>query len=332
MTKKIYAGITGIGSAVPKKVMTNDDWAKIVDTSDEWIRTRTGIAERRVTDEKTSSLDLAYEASLRAINDAKIQVKDIELIIVGTTTPDYPIFPSTAALLQHKLGCKAAGFDLSAACSGFGYAFTTACQFIENGTYKTVLLVAVDTLSKNVDKTDRNTCVLFGDAAGALIIEPVKEGFGHLGSVLGLDGSGAEYLMVPCGGSRKPLTKESAETKKQYIHMNGKEVFKFAVNIMGEATEAAIKKAHLKNEDIDLFIPHQANIRIIEAAMKRLGLSREKVYVNIQRYGNTSSASIPLALDEAYQEGRLKEGILIATCGFGAGLTWAANVLRWSKK
>jgi 3-oxoacyl-[acyl-carrier-protein] synthase-3 len=329
--KKISAGITGIGSALPKNVMTNEDWAKIVDTTDEWIRSRTGIIERRISDEKTASSDLALEAAQRAINDAGISAKDIELIIVATTTPDYPLFPSVAALLQHKLNCKAGGFDLSAACSGFGYALTTACQYIEAGTFKTILLVAVDTLSKNVDRTDRNTCVLFGDGAGAMILQPVKENFGHLASVFGLDGAGAEHLIVHCGGSRKPLTKETVETRKQYIQMNGKDVFKFAVGIMGKATEQAVKKAHLHNKDIDLFVPHQANIRIIEAAVKTLGLSMEKVYVNIQRYGNTSSASIPIALDEAYQEGRLKRGMCIATCGFGAGLSWAANVFRWVK-
>lgn len=327
---KLFAGITGIGSAVPAQVMTNDDWAKLIDTSDEWIKTRTGISERRIADEKTASSDLAFEAAQKALASAKVDPKDIELIIVATTTPDYPIFPSVAALLQDRLGClNAGGFDLSAACSGFAYAFCTASQFIENGTYKNVLLVGVDTLSKFVDRTDRNVCVLFGDAAGAVVLQSVKAGYGHLGSILGLRGSGAESLIVKAGGSRTPLAKENIGTPESYIYMNGKEVFKFAVTMMGEVTEQAIIKAGLTVQDIDLYIPHQANIRIIDSAMKRLGLPPEKLFVNLDKYGNTSAASIPLALDEAYRAGRVKPGQVVAVCGFGAGLTWAANVFRW---
>jgi 3-oxoacyl-[acyl-carrier-protein] synthase-3 len=311
--------------------MTNDDWAKIVDTSDEWISTRTGIKERRLAESTTASSDLACAAAVKALAVAKLNPEDVELIVVATTTPDYPVFPSVAALLQDKLGCtKAGGFDISAACSGFGYAFTTACQYVETGMYKNVLLVAVDTLSKFMDWKDRNVCVLFGDAAGAMVIQPVAKGYGHIASVLGLRGAGAEHLIVKAGGSRQPMTPDLVGKPEQYIHMNGKDVFKFAVNIMGEVTEQAIAKAGLKNEDIDLFVPHQANTRIIDAAMKRLNLSPEKVYVNVQRYGNTSSASIPLALDEVFRAGNFKKGSMVATCGFGAGLTWAANVFRWS--
>ncbi|MDR1997946.1 MAG: ketoacyl-ACP synthase III [Candidatus Margulisbacteria bacterium] len=328
--KKVRAGITGIGSAVPDRVVTNAEWAGLVDTSDEWIRSRTGISERRFCDAQTAASDLAFLAAQRALARAGTAPQEIELIIVATTTPDYPVFPSTAALLQERLGCaQAGGFDLSAACSGFGYAFYTAAQFIENGEFKKILLVAVDTLSKNMDHTDRNVCVLFGDGAGAMVMEPAAAGYGHLASVLGLRGSGAEELIVRHGGSRAPLTPENIASKDRYISMNGKSVFKFAVSIMGEATEQVLKKAGLKPEDIDIFVPHQANIRIIDAALKHLKLAPDKALVNIQKYGNTSSASIPLALDEAYQAGKLKKGMLVAACGFGAGLTWAANLFRW---
>ncbi len=330
MKKNIYAAITGIGSAVPEKVMTNEDWAKLVDTSDEWISTRTGIKERRVTDALTSSSDLAYAASLKAIENAGIDKDQIDMIIVATTTPDHPLFPSTAAILQERLKCQAYGYDISAACSGFGYAFTTAAQFIENGFCQNILLVAVDTLTKFVDKTDRSTAVLFGDGSGAMIISAAQEE-GHIASCMGLKGAGAEYLIVKAGGSRKPLTQNEVGTTHQYITMDGKEVFKFAVTIMDKGVRDVLAKASLELSDIDLFIPHQANTRIIEAAQKKLQLPEEKLYINIHRYGNTSSASIPIAIDEAYQEGKLKKGMLIATCGFGAGLTWAANIFRWTK-
>jgi 3-oxoacyl-[acyl-carrier-protein] synthase-3 len=310
--------------------MTNDDWARLVDTSDEWIRARTGIAERRLCDDRTAASDLAYAAAQKVLKQSGVEPEEIELIIVATTTPDYPVFPSTAALLQERLGCvRAGGFDLSAACSGFGYAFYTAAQFIENGEFQKVLLVCVDTLSKNMDYADRNVCVLFGDGAGAMLLRRAAGDRGHLASVLGLRGSGAAELIVRAGGSRSPLTAANIHSPDKYIYMNGKSVFKFAVQIMGEATEQVLKKAGLRPEDIDLFVPHQANTRIIDAAMKRLSLPPEKVVVNIQKYGNTSSASIPLALDEACQDGRLQKGMLVAACGFGAGLSWAANLFRW---
>lgn len=330
--KRFGAGIAGISSAVPDRVITNDDWAKLVDTSDEWIRSRTGIEERRFCDEQTSASDLAYAAAQKALAQSGVSPEEIELIIVATSTPDYPAFPSTAALLQARLGCiRAGGFDLSAACSGFGYAFYTAAQFIENGEYQKVLLVLVDTLSKNMDHTDRNVCVLFGDGAGALVLERTASDNRHLASILGLRGAVANELIIKNGGSRTPLTLENFASKDRFIYMNGKIVFKFAVQIMGEATEQVLRKAGLQPEDIDIFVPHQANIRIIEAAMKHLKLPKEKVIVNIQKYGNTSSASIPLALDEAYQAGKLKKGMLVAACGFGAGMTWAANLFRWNK-
>lgn len=331
MSKKICAGITGIGSGLPRHVMTNNDWAKYVDTSDEWIQSRTGIKERRMADKETSASDLAFIASQEALIMANLAPADVDLIVVATTTPDYPIFPSVAALLQARLGCtKAGGFDLSAACSGFGYAYTTACQFVENGTYQNILLVSVDTLTKFMNWKDSSVSVLFGDGAGAVVIQPVAKGYGHLGSKLGLNGKSAQYLIVKAGGSRTPLTKANVETPDQYIYMNGKEVFKFAITIMGEVTAEAIKTAGLKIQDIDLFVPHQANIRIIDSAMKKLKLPAEKVFINVQKFGNTSAASIPIALGEAYATGKIRKGKIIATCGFGAGSTWAANIFKWA--
>ncbi|MFC1517082.1 beta-ketoacyl-ACP synthase III [Candidatus Margulisiibacteriota bacterium] len=326
------SGILGVGSAVPEKVMTNTDWSKLVDTTDEWIRTRTGILERRIAEEDTTTCDLATEAAKKALANAKIKAKDLDMIVVGTTTPDFPVFPSAGAVVQHKLGIsEIPAFDVSAACTGFIYAMSVADQFVKTGAYKRVLVIGADTLSKYVDKTDRNVCVLFGDGAGAVVLGPVEEGYGILSSCLKTRGSGHDLLKIEHGGSKKPLTEKNIKDKKHYIKMNGKEVFKFAVSVIGEAIEEALKLADLKAEDVDWLIPHQANTRIIDAAKKRLGLSEEKVYVNISRYGNTSAASIPLAMDELAQAGRLKKGDIIATVGFGAGLTWGANVIRWSK-
>jgi 3-oxoacyl-[acyl-carrier-protein] synthase-3 len=328
----LSAGILGIGSAVPKNIMTNDDWAKLVDTSDEWIRTRTGIIERRIADEHTATSDLAVEAAKRALNNAGMKAEELDMIIVGTTTPDHPIFPSAACIVQHKLGIsEIPAFDVSAACTGFIFAVSVADQFIKTGAYRRILVIGADELSKFVDKTDRNVAVLFGDGAGAVVMGPVEEGYGILSTYLKARGSGGDYLKVDYGGSKHPLNEKNIKDKKHYIKMNGKEVFKFAVGVIGEAVEAALKAAKLSAADIDIFVPHQANVRIIDAATKRLGLSEEKVYVNIARYGNTSSASIPIALDELAQAGKLKKGKVIATVGFGAGLTWGANVLRWAR-
>ncbi len=328
----LSAGILGVGSAVPKRIMTNDDWAKLVDTTDEWIRSRTGIVERRISDDHTAASDLAYDASRRALHHAGCKASDLDFIIVATTSPDHTLFPSTACLVQKKLGISdIPAVDLSAACTGFVYAVTVADQFIKTGMYKRILVVGVDTLSKFVDKTDRNVAVLFGDAAGAVVMGPVQDGYGVLGSYLNARGSGGDMLKVEFGGSKTPLTEKNIKERKNFIKMNGKEVFKFAVSVIGEAVEEALKVAKLSRSKIDMLIPHQANIRIIDAAVKRLELSPEKVYVNIARYGNTSAASIPLAMDELSQEGKLKKGKVIATVGFGAGLTWGANILRWSR-
>lgn len=328
--KDTAVGILGTGSFLPEKILTNFELEQMVETNDEWIVTRTGIRERRVAREEVASSDLAYEASQQAIKRAGISADDIDLIIVATVTPDM-FFPSTANVLQDRLGAKkAASFDLAAACSGFLYGITTASQFIKTGLYKYALIVGVDTLSKITDFTDRNTCILFGDGAGAVVLGPVEEGLGFLSFELGSDGSGGEHLCVPAGGSRLPITEEVLQNRQQYISMNGKEVFKFAVRIMEQVSESVIEKAGLSKEDIHLLVPHQANMRIIEAARKRLELSEEKVVVNLDRYGNMSSASIPVALDEALQENRIKKGDYIVLVGFGGGLTWGGSVLKWS--
>lgn len=324
-------GITGIGTAVPERVLTNADLEQMVDTSDEWIRTRTGIRERRVSEKGAASSDYAVKAAKKAMAMAGVTPEDVDLIIVGTVTPDM-IFPSTACIVQERLGCtRAAAFDLSAACPGWLYGVVMGQQTIATGMYNCVLVVGVEMLSKVVDWEDRSTCVLFGDAAGAAILQPVSEGRGILSSVLGAEGAGGQHLMLPGGGSRHPASAETVAEKLHYIQMNGSEVYKFAVRVMNEATVQVLEKAGLGLSDIDLLVPHQANIRIIEGAMKRLHLGPEKVIVNLDRYGNTSSASIPLALSEALDEGRIKDGDTLVLVSFGAGLVWASVALRWGK-
>lgn len=322
------AKIIGTGSCVPKKVVTNDDLAKIVDTSDAWIRERTGIEERRVTDENTSTSDLALEAGKRALIAAKIDSKQIDLIIGATCTPDV-FFPSVACILQNKLGAvNAAAFDLSAACSGFNYSLATAASFIESGAYKTILVVGADTLTKYVDWTDRNTCVLFGDGAGAVVLQATNEDCGVMGSYLkskGESGNLDSFLFLSRGGSFDPESKKGWH----FIRMEGKEVFKFAVKALEESLLEITKLGGIKFDDVDLFIPHQANIRIIDHVIKKFNLPKEKVYVNLQKYGNTSAASIPIALDEAVAQNRIKKGDIIVLSGFGAGLTYGANLVKW---
>jgi 3-oxoacyl-[acyl-carrier-protein] synthase-3 len=324
-------GITGIGTAVPEKVLTNADLEKIVDTSDEWIRTRTGIRERRVSEPHEASSDYAIRAARQAMEMAGVTADQIDLIIVGTVTPDMP-FPSTACIVQDAIGAtKAAAFDISAACPGWLYATVMAQQTIATGMYNCALVIGVEMLSKVTNWEDRNTCVLFGDAAGASILQPVSEGKGILSSVLGSEGAGGVHLSLPAGGSRRPASAETVEQNLHTIQMNGQEVFKFAVRVMNEATGQVLEKAGLSLADLDLLVPHQANIRIIEGAMKRLHIGPEKVIVNLDRYGNTSSASIPLALSEALADGRLKDGDNLVLVSFGAGLVWAAVALRWGK-
>jgi len=315
------AGILGVGSFLPPKVVTNDELAARMDTTDDWIVTRTGIRERRLVEPGVLSSDLAVEAAARALDDAGLTAADLDLIIVASSTPDYPgSFPSTATVVQNRLGAKtAAAFDLGAVCAGFAYALHVAAQMVISGANKRVLVIGAETLSRVINWDDRSTAVLFGDGAGAAIVGEVAEG-GYLGGLLGADGSGGPLLCISRGG-------ETPGT----IFQNGKEVYKFAVTMMGEAAAQAVENAGLKLEDVDLLIPHQANIRIIDKAADRMGLPREKVMVNLDKYGNTSSATIPIALDEAVKTGRVQPGSLLVTVGFGAGLTWAANVLRWSR-
>lgn len=307
-------GIIGIGRYLPEKIVTNADLEKMVDTSDEWIRTRTGIEERRIADNETDTSDMAYEAAKSAIADADITAEEIDLILVATVTPDRP-FPSVACLLQERLGAKrAAAMDVSAACAGFMYGMITAKQFIDNGAYKHVLVVGVEKLSKVTDWDDRNTAVLFGDAAGAAVLGPVPDDKGILAFELGADGSGAKHLY-----------------QEENIIMNGREVFKFAVRQMGESSVNVIEKAGLKKEDVDFLIPHQANIRIMEAARQRLELPIEKMSKTVNKYGNTSAASIPVSLVEDLEAGRVKENDVVVMVGFGGGLTWGAIIMRWGK-
>ncbi|MHB8927042.1 MAG: beta-ketoacyl-ACP synthase III [Bacillota bacterium] len=324
-------GIVGLGAAAGEDLLTNNDLEKMVDTSDEWIKTRTGIGARHITRPETATSDLAYQAAVEGLADAGLTGADLDLIIVCTVTPDMP-FPSTACLLQARLGAtRAAAFDIEAACSGFIYGLAVGGQFVASRTYDTVLVIGAETLTKITDYTDRATCVLFGDGAGAAVLRPVGEGEGILSTVLGADGSGGELLMQPAGGSRLPASHETVDKRLHYIHMSGSDVFKFAVKVMGEAADAAIERAGLSREDVDFLVPHQANRRIIDAAARRLGLPADKVIVNIGEFGNMSSASIPVALHEAVRSGRIKRGDVVVLVAFGAGLTWGSTALRWCR-
>ncbi|MFJ7745718.1 beta-ketoacyl-ACP synthase III [Peribacillus sp. NPDC097295] len=309
------AGILGLGRYLPEKIVTNADLEKVMDTSDEWIRTRTGIEQRRIANDDIDTSDMAYEAATAALKNADVSAEEIDLILVATVTPDRP-FPSMACVIQERLGAKkAAAMDVSAACAGFMYAMITAQQFIQTGVYKNVLIVGVEKLSKITNWDDRNTAVLFGDGAGAAVVGPVSEGRGILSFELGADGSGGKHLLQD----------------GEYITMNGREVFKFAVRQMGESSLNVLDKAGLKKEDVDLLVPHQANIRIMEASRERLGLPVEKMAKTVHKYGNTSAASIPIALVEEMEAGKIKEDDLIVMVGFGGGLTWGAIALRWGK-
>ncbi len=324
------AGIIAMGSAVPDRKLTNADLEKIVDTSDEWIRSMTGISERRMAAEGEATSDLALRAAQVAIERAGLKPTDIDLIIVATVTPDMQ-FPATASIVQDALGAPGVpAFDLSAGCSGWAYALATAGSFIKSGAYDRVLIIGADLLTRATNWTDRGTCILFGDGAGAAILGPVEPGLGMLGFELGSDGSGAGLLGIRAGGSRNPCTHEDIDNHRHQIHMEGREVFKFAVKIQGEAIERVLAKCGMTVGDVDMVVPHQANIRIIESAVNRLGLPQDKFYVNLQKYGNTSGASIPIALDEAVADGKIKKGDTVAVVGFGAGLTWAAGVMKWA--
>lgn len=309
-------GIIGIGRELPEKILTNLDLEKMVDTNDEWIRTRTGIEERRIADDNNNTSDIALAAAKKAIDDAGIHPEDIDMIMVATVTPDQS-FPSVACMIQEKLGAKkAAAMDLSAACAGFMYGMVTAKQFIDTDVYKYVLVIGVEKLSKITNWEDRNTAVLFGDGAGAAVLGKVSEGRGILSFELGADGSGGKHLYLD---------------DEDHIYMNGREVFKFAVRQMGESSENVLVKAGLSKEDVDFLIPHQANIRIMEASRQRLNLPEDKLSKTVHKYGNTSAASIPISLVEELEAGKIKEDDVLVMVGFGGGLTWGAIAMRWGK-
>lgn len=330
MSNQITAGIISLGKAVPERVLTNADLEKIVDTSDEWIRSMTGIAERRIAAEGEATSDYAIRAARVAMERAGLGPKDIDLIILATFTGDSPL-PATACVVQNALGCTGVpAFDLAAGCSGWAYALATANAFVTSGMYKHVLVIGADLLTRVTNWSDRGTCILFGDGAGAAVVGPVEEGSGFLAFDLGADGSGADSLTVRAGGSRQPCTPEILADHGDKVYMEGREVFKFAVKIQGEACERVLAKIGLTADDVSLLVPHQANIRIIDSAAQRLGVPRDKIFVNLQKYGNTSAASIPLAMEEAWSEGRIKKGDIVVAVGFGAGLTWAAGVMKWA--
>lgn len=324
------ATITGWGKYLPPNVMTNKDLEKIVDTTDEWIQKRTGIKKRRIADEDTATSDLAIEASQEALEKANLDPEDLDLIIVSTVTPDMA-FPATACIVQDKIGASnAAAFDLEAGCSGFVYGLSVGAQFIESGLYDNVLIIGAETLSKITDWEDRNTCVLFGDGAGAAVLQATDKG-GFLAFDLGSDGSGADALYMEAGGSAKPASLETVKNKQHYIRMEGNPVFKFAVKTMKKASLDVLDKANLTTEDINLLIPHQANTRIIKSARRRLKLDEDEVYVNLPELGNTSSASVAIAMAEAKENGKIKNGDNVLLVAFGAGLTWAAAAIEWNE-
>jgi len=326
----IYAHITGWGMSVPEKILTNDDLAKMVDTNDKWIRERTGIHERHIAAKDETTASLATEAAVNALRMAKLTPAEVELIVVSTSTPEH-IFPSTASLVQDRLGAEHAGaFDLSAACTGFIFALNMASQAIRSGSVKNAVVIGAETLSRFVDWTDRNTCILFGDGAGAFVLQARDDPGGVLSSVMRSDGSGGNLLSLPGGGSAHPATNQTVEQGAHFIHMNGREVFRFATRVMAASSREAIEKAGLEVEDIQLIIPHQANLRIIEAAARGLKLPMERFAVNVDKYGNTSTASIPIAAVEAAEEGRLQRGDTAVLVGFGAGLTWGALTVLWT--
>lgn len=324
-------GILGFGKYVPERVMTNADWEKLVDTSDEWITTRTGIKERRYAVDGQGTSDLAAEAAKKALADAGLNPEDIELIILATCTADYRV-QNCSSLVQKKIGAvNAACFDIQAACSGFIYSLTVGRSLIQTGMYKKILVIGAESVSRLLDMTDRNTAILFGDGACAAVMGEVEEGYGIISSYMGTEGVDDGTLRIKAGGTMYPATVERVLNKEIYLEMNGTDVFKFAVKALPFATKEAAKKGNVDLSTIDILFPHQANFRIIEAAAKRLRIPMEKVYLNIHKYGNTSAASIGLAIGDALEEGRLKKGDLIALTGFGAGLTYGSLIMRWSK-
>lgn len=321
--------IRGWGMYVPERVMTNDDLAAIVDTTDEWITSRTGIKQRHIAAPGESTASMGTIAARRAIARAELEPSDIDLVIVGTATPDFQ-FPATGCLIQDALGIRGGAFDLEAGCTSFMYALSIASSFITTGVHRNVLVVGSETLSRILDWNDRATCVLFGDGAGAVVVSAGVHASLQPQFVLGSDGSGGPALCLPAGGSRMPAREETVRDRLHFVRMAGPEVFRFATRVVSEATNEVLGHAGMSVDDIDLFIPHQANLRIIESAVRRLEIPSDRVFINIDRYGNTSSASIPIALCEAYEEGYLTPGSRVAMVGFGAGLTWAAGVIQFA--
>ena len=316
---------------VPERRVTNEDLAKLVNTSDEWIRERTGISERRMVSDGQANSDLSVKAIQNAFEGKDFRPEEIDLIIVATVTPDM-MFPSTACLVQEKIGAKNAwGFDLSGACSGFLYALATGAQFIQTGAHKKVLVVGTDVMSSILNFEDRTTCVLFGDGAGAFLLEPTQNNEeGIIDFILHSDGSGGKFLYMPAGGSLHPTSHSTVEKNMHYVHQDGRNVFKFAVKLMTEVSSEILEKHGYTPEDISLYIPHQANLRIIQSAVKRLNLRPEQVVINIDRYANTTAATIPMGLHEVHKQGRIKKGDLLLLASFGAGFTWGSVLLRWA--
>lgn len=326
---KLHASITAVGHYAPEKLLTNADLEKMVDTTDEWIRTRTGIYERHILEDGASS-DMAVQAINQMLRNRGIGPEEIDLIVVATISPDM-FFPSTACIIQEKIGAKKAwGFDLSAACSGFLFALVVGAQFIENGAYKKVIVVGTDVMSRITDYSDRNTCILFGDAAGAVLLEPVEDAsVGILDHILYTDGSGGKVLYMKGGGSLNPPTHETVDKGMHYLYQDGKAVFKVAVIGMAEVSAEILERNGLKGNDVDWLVPHQANLRIIDACAERMGLDKTKVMVNIERYGNTTAATIPLCLSEWWHAGKLRKGQKIVLASFGAGFTWGSILMKW---
>ncbi|MBV8053222.1 MAG: ketoacyl-ACP synthase III [Acidobacteriaceae bacterium] len=330
MDQLVRPKISALGTYVPPRLLTNADLEKLVETTDQWIRDRTGIRERHIVDKGVATSDLALQAAKRALAERKISPDELDAIIVATVTPDM-LFPCSACLVQHKLGAKQVwGFDLNAACSSFVYALQVGSRFIATGVHKKVMVIGADVMSSIIDYTDRATCVIFGDGAGAVILEPAEDSLGMIDFLHEVDGSGGCALFMPGGGSLNPSTHETVDQKMHYVHQDGQAVFRFAVRKMAELCEKLLERNGLTGKDIDVFIPHQANKRIITATAERLGMPMEKVIIDIDRYGNTTSATIPLAMNTARQEGKLKKGDLVLLAAVGAGFTVGTTLLRWA--
>ncbi|MFQ3321315.1 MAG: 3-oxoacyl-[acyl-carrier-protein] synthase-3 [Candidatus Thalassarchaeaceae archaeon] len=329
MMLMVGVGIVGIGSYVPPKIMTNKDWENIVDTSNKWIVEKTGIIERRISEPDVCTSDLAVFAAIKAMKMAKIKPEDIDMIILATSSPDVPL-SSTAGITQNKLGCiNASAFDINAVCAGWIHALEIGTKFTADNNYENILVIGAETYSRIVNWKDRSTCVLFGDGAGAAVLQKVEEGKGMLGTWIKSDGSGANVIEIPAGGVRKSLSSDSFVEGEQYFQMNGRAVWDFAIDAMPEAVINVLKRVNRDLSEVDMIIPHQANLNIIKEGMKKLNLPMEKTFINLQKYGNTAGASVPIALSEAVSEGKIKSGDLVVTVAFGGGLAWGANAMIW---